>query len=300
MKIDQRISGAAQQHVGVGVVITMMFLVGCKRQSPPKDSIFPPKDLASVSITLARMSGNLPSPSYTVVMHGSGAVEYEGKDRVPVLGRRNTNVPQDKVLALVQEVDRMKFMSAKERDFSVIDAPSLTLTVSVDGKTTQMKSVASDGFSFPSEDAVKKMSPLARAQLNFMKLADDVGATTGIERWTKCSPACMMYIFHSGNPKSSNGEALLVSEIERKEPEVLGNISIPAQALVEAGADVNLANSQGTTPLMAAAKKGDVDLLRDLLTHGADRNAKDKKGRIALDFAHNAEARAILSLNHVT
>src|SRR5262249_50701435 len=131
-----------------------------------------------------------------------------------------------------------------------------------------------------------------------MKLADDIATTVGLERWIKYNPACMIYLFHARNPKNSvdsDGESALLYSIKRKEPEVLNNISIPPQALIEAGADVNVGNLKGTTPLMAAAKKGDADLIRDLLAHGADPKAKDKNGRRALDLTHSAELRAMLS-----
>ena len=253
-----------------------------------------------MSITLARASGNLPGPWYTVVVHGNGLVEYDGKNQVPVLGHRTATIPQDKILALLQEVDGMKFMSAKERDFSAVDAASVTVVVSVDGMTARISSVPMDGFSYPSEQAIQKMNPLARTQLNFIKLAEDISNFAGAGQWTKCSAACMMYLFHNGNPKNSvdaNGESALLYAIERKEPEVLGGVTITPQALIETGADVNLANSRGTTPLMAAAKKGDADLVRDLLARDADRAARDKKGRTALDVAQNAEVRAMLSRN---
>lgn len=58
--------------------------------------------------------------------------------------------------------------------------------------------------------------------------------------------------------------------------------------LIEAGADVNAANSNGTTPLMyaktAAVGNGSTDMLQLLLAAGADINARDSAGRTALDY----------------
>jgi ankyrin repeat protein len=145
---------------------------------------------------------------------------------------------------------------------------------------------------------VKKMNPLSRAQLNFLKLADDISTVSGAGQWTKCSAACMVYLFHNGNPKNfvdSSGESVLLDAIERKEPLVLGGLTITPQALIEAGADVNVPNFKGTTPLMGAAKNGDTDLVRDLLAHGALQDAKDKKGQTAFDQAKVPEIRNLLS-----
>lgn len=54
-----------------------------------------------------------------------------------------------------------------------------------------------------------------------------------------------------------------------------------AQRLIDAGADVNLANSDGDTPLMNAAG-GTPDAVRALLAAGANVNAKNRNGDTAL------------------
>jgi ankyrin repeat protein len=56
--------------------------------------------------------------------------------------------------------------------------------------------------------------------------------------------------------------------------------------LVKAGASVNAASSNGTTPLMLAAASGKADAVKTLLTAGADVNAKDTTlGQTPLMFA---------------
>ncbi|MBQ8708482.1 MAG: ankyrin repeat domain-containing protein [Succinivibrionaceae bacterium] len=62
-----------------------------------------------------------------------------------------------------------------------------------------------------------------------------------------------------------------------------GNRSF-AEDLIRAGANVNLADSQGRTPLMAASfVTADSRLAKALIKAGADPKATDKKGRSALD-----------------
>ena len=55
--------------------------------------------------------------------------------------------------------------------------------------------------------------------------------------------------------------------------------------LIDAGADVNTADEDGQTALMAAAERGHVAKVRLLLAHGAKADAKDKVGRTALRYA---------------
>lgn len=58
-----------------------------------------------------------------------------------------------------------------------------------------------------------------------------------------------------------------------------------AQSLLERGANVRARNARGATPLITAAKQGDVDLVALLLTHGADLEATDLDGNTALHQA---------------
>ena len=55
--------------------------------------------------------------------------------------------------------------------------------------------------------------------------------------------------------------------------------------LVEAGAQVNVAQQQGFTPLHGAAHSGNVEMVRYLLSHGAEVSARTASGQSALDLA---------------
>ena len=58
-----------------------------------------------------------------------------------------------------------------------------------------------------------------------------------------------------------------------------------AQALIEAGADVNWIDGEGVTPLILAAFKGHVGIAELLLAHDADITVVDQWGKTALDYA---------------
>jgi ankyrin repeat protein len=71
-----------------------------------------------------------------------------------------------------------------------------------------------------------------------------------------------------------------------------------ARLLVEAGADVNVAQPGGFTALHAAAANGNEELVALLLEHGADRSARLDDGRTPADLAASAahaEVAALLS-----
>ncbi|MEU1695802.1 ankyrin repeat domain-containing protein, partial [Streptomyces hirsutus] len=61
------------------------------------------------------------------------------------------------------------------------------------------------------------------------------------------------------------------------------------RALVRAGADPDGANADGTTPLYAAAARGHVDVVRQLLAHGAGPGLRedDGEGCSPLEWAGN-------------
>jgi ankyrin repeat protein len=69
-----------------------------------------------------------------------------------------------------------------------------------------------------------------------------------------------------------------------------------ARLLVEAGADVNVAQPGGFTALHAAAANGNEELAALLLEHGADRTALTDDGRTAADLASTAAHAEVAAL----
>ncbi len=69
-----------------------------------------------------------------------------------------------------------------------------------------------------------------------------------------------------------------------------------SRELITHGADINCANKQGQTPLMLAAKKDDIRLVKALLKAGARADTKDKKGMVATDYAGTKTLAALVEL----
>jgi ankyrin repeat protein len=75
-----------------------------------------------------------------------------------------------------------------------------------------------------------------------------------------------------------------------------GNASM-ITLLLDAKAEINSANANGTTPLMLAASSGSVDAVKVLLDRGADMNAKDiTNGQTAVMFASAAGRAEVVKL----
>lgn len=66
------------------------------------------------------------------------------------------------------------------------------------------------------------------------------------------------------------------------------------ERLIKRGADVNLADQEGWTPLHLAAQMGDLELLALLEKNGASRTVRTKDGKTPLDLANSTQAREAL------
>ncbi len=66
------------------------------------------------------------------------------------------------------------------------------------------------------------------------------------------------------------------------------------QLLIQRGADVNMANDEGSTPLMGAAMTDRPTPVRLLLQHGADATRTDNAGRNAASYARSEEVSSLL------
>jgi ankyrin repeat protein len=78
----------------------------------------------------------------------------------------------------------------------------------------------------------------------------------------------------------------------------MGNMEI-AVCLLSAGAKVNSRNKSGATPLHLAAKGNHVGIAKLLLEHGGDLFTKDEKGYYPKDYAKSPEMMQALRSNPI-
>lgn len=268
-----------------------------------------PKDWTSVSITLERTDCQLPCPVYDVTVRGNGEVEYQGHQGVPVRGHAAATLPREKIVALLDALDRAKFASMHDASFQVVsDLPYVIVSLSEDGARKQVKSVYF-GAGQPDSATLAKHSLLSRLfngsakeQSRFLLLADQLDSLIGTDRWIKCNTKCMRLVRAPSwlDSRDADGSTILLRAIQSRKDVLLGSFDFDPGTMIAAGVDVNAPNRQGVTPLMAAAKNGDVELIAVLLAHGAAVEAKDTRGLGAADYAPTPAVRAVIGTSRTT
>ena len=67
-------------------------------------------------------------------------------------------------------------------------------------------------------------------------------------------------------------------------------------SVADARAVVDVQNRSGVTPLMTAARRGNTDVVRLLLAHGADPSMSDFTGRDAVGWAEDSRKQALVQI----
>ncbi len=91
------------------------------------------------------------------------------------------------------------------------------------------------------------------------------------------------------NARVANDQPLLLAAtLQQDQPTVM--------RLLQAGASADLADETGMTPLMAAARAGNLDLVREFVGHVTNLNAADRNGFSALHYAMSEGHKEVVQL----
>ena len=66
------------------------------------------------------------------------------------------------------------------------------------------------------------------------------------------------------------------------------------EILIEGGADLNICDKKGTTPLILSSSLGKTEITQLLIDNGADESLVDKNGKKAIDRAKNPSTKYLL------
>jgi RNA polymerase sigma factor (sigma-70 family) len=98
------------------------------------------------------------------------------------------------------------------------------------------------------------------------------------------------FLIHAGAPLDSLDEfnaAIRVGDMKSVEH------------LLQTDLDINKKDHHGITPLMYAAEKGNIEIIKLLLEEGANTEVKDSKGKSAAEFTYSKEAKKLLRKSEI-
>jgi hypothetical protein len=134
----------------------------------------------SLSIVLQRTTCLGPCPAYTVVVHGSGLVEYVGSENVGSTGSRTANIQPESVRQLLQSFDKINFLSLDASYFEgCTDMPTTTITLSFDSTTKRV----SNNFGGCHDEK-------QGTQVELAKLAEQIDTASESGHWVRCKENC--------------------------------------------------------------------------------------------------------------
>jgi ankyrin repeat protein len=206
-----------------------------------------------VKIVLSRTGCFGTCPSYRVEVHGDGTVLYDGRSFVAITGSHRASVSGDAVSELVEAFRAANYFSLKDRYMlGATDLPTYTTSLSIDGRTKEVIDYAGENVGMPE---------------SVSKLEEEIDRLSGVERWTKGNsetvPALMQEKFDFKSPRASE---ILATVAQKGNADAVRDL-IAAGVIVSAEPVKSRWVGSGTA-LEYAAQRGDIEMLRALLSAG--------------------------------
>ena len=225
-------------------------------------------------------------PAYSVTIDSHGNVTYEGTAAVRVKGQQVAKVPIDRVVALVQSVDRIRFEELRPRYAVSKAADGSEHPVIVDDWPTNYITLTRNG-------RTKKVEDHVGAPDGLKDLVREIDEAAGTKRWIRIEGEAVLALARTGwLPSVGEGaellrRALMYDDVDavaalleigvdpntmyfgtHTPPLMMVRSAAAARALLSAGADPSAVNDTGGTPLGHAADLAP-DVTEVLLKGGA-------------------------------
>lgn len=208
-------------------------------------------------VVLSSAPNNQPAMTYSVEVHRTGEVIFNGGPDVLLPGRHAYMPPPEKVTALFETIDASRFRWLKPHYSAWFGGGSKTTLCLRQGQTE--KCVDAIGEVLLGGDG----APPAFGEIRYL-----IPEAAEINRWLRPDERTIEVFRYEGlDPRSVGGRRLMLRGVESLSPETF-------QTLIEAGFPIDAADhranfDEAITPVELAAESGRGDVLRMLLAAGA-------------------------------
>jgi ankyrin repeat protein len=222
----------------------------------------------SLKITLSRTGCFGRCPSYAVQIRGDGTVVYEGGVYTAVGGRHIARVPLEVVRDLFAKFRAADFFSTlDEYRFDVSDGATYKLTIKYDGLEKSVTDYAGDWTGMPGG-----ISNLERA----------IDQAAGTLKWITITRQTVPSLVSDGYFKNRERDTSIIATMI-----TAGATLDSVRELIGLGASLNSKDPNVGTPLAAAARKGEREMLDVLLAAGAGKNDRTQMSMALFSAAEN-------------
>jgi len=205
------------------------------------------KDLSTLRISLTRTSCFGSCPAYSVEVLGNGDVTYRGERNVLITGEHRARISRQEVVRLLDVYRDADYFSLKDQYSQLVtDVPSYTTSIEFDRHKKSVGDHVGAGAGMP--DAVTE-------------LEDQIDALLGTEKWLKETPQTWPALeaeHWNFRADTDDNRTLFASVAEG------GSVEL-TQQFIAAGSPTLGLNKDGAGPLVSAAEKGDLDLVRHMI-----------------------------------
>jgi len=207
------------------------------------------RDWNTVVMNLTRTGCLGTCPYYEITVHGDGTVIYTGLTFVAIKGRHQCKISEASVHELVAAFRDADYYSLQDKYvWNATDLPTYISSIEIDGQSKQVADYAGEIIGMP--QAVSDLEAT-------------IDRLSGAKQWTEGTADAVHCLREENwNFNSPEGARMLVDVAE-------GGTADAVRELVAAGAPLNGRGEKDRTPLMWAAKRGNVEMLHTLLEAGA-------------------------------